>query len=137
MVLATTPSGNNKSNDLQSEDLYSHIEGDEVNPNAPWPASFPPVLADNPTAAKRAEFRNWWKDDTRAMLCIERKITQVQIGLLPSTPNTTARDCWNKLHELYGRLDVHAQFTLMDKVAALCLKDHNDCDRYLSEFSLA
>jgi gag-polypeptide of LTR copia-type len=117
--------------------LYSHIEGDEINPNAPWPASFPPVLAENPTAAKHAEFRNWWKDDARAMLCIERKITQVQIGLLPSTPDTTARDCWNKLRELYGRLDVHAQFALMDKVAALRLKDHNDCDRYLSEFSLA
>ena len=25
---------------LQSEDLYSHIEGDEANPNGPWPASF-------------------------------------------------------------------------------------------------
>ena len=37
---------------LQSEDLYSHIEGDEVNPNAPWPASFPPVLPDNPSAAR-------------------------------------------------------------------------------------
>jgi len=24
---------------LQSEDLYSHIEGDENNPNAAWPAS--------------------------------------------------------------------------------------------------
>ena len=122
---------------LQSEDLYSHIEGDEIDPNAPWPASFPPILPDNPTAAKRTEFRNWWKDDARTMLCIERKITQVQIGLLPSTPNTTARDCWNKLRELYGRLDIHAQFALMDKVSALRLKDHNDCDRYLSEFSLA
>ena len=57
---------------LQSEDLYSHIEGDDANPNAPWPASFPPVLAENPTAAKRTEFRNWWKDDARAMLIIER-----------------------------------------------------------------
>ena len=122
---------------LQSEDLYSHIEGDENNPNAAWPASYPPVLADNPTAARRAEFRTWWKEDARAMLIIERRITQVQLGLLPSTPETTARDCWNKIRDLYGRLDVHAQFALMDKVSALRLKDHSDCDRYLSEFSLA
>ena len=113
---------------LQSEDLYSHVEGDEVNSNAPWPASFPPVLPENPNAARRAEFRNWWKDDARAMLIIERRINQVQLGLLPSTPNTTARQCWNKICELYGRLDVHAQFALMDKVSALRLKDHNDCD---------
>jgi hypothetical protein len=99
--------------------------------------SFPPVLPDNPSAAKRTEFRTWWKDDARAMLIIERRITQVQLGLLPSTPDTTARDCWKKIRELYGRLDVHAQFALMDKVSALCLEDHNDCDRYLSEFSLA
>jgi len=26
---------------LQSEDLYSHIEGEEDNPNAAWPASYP------------------------------------------------------------------------------------------------
>ena len=122
---------------LQSEDLYSHIEGDEDNPNAPWPASYPPVLADAPTATKRAEFRNWWKDDARAMLIIERRITQVQLGLLPTGPETTARHCWNKIRELYGRLDVHAQFALMDKVSSLRLKDYNDCDQYLSEFSLA
>ena len=122
---------------LQSEDLYSHIEGDEANPNAPWPASFPPILAENPTAAKRTEFRNWQKDDVRAMLIIERRITQVQLSLLPSTPETTAKDCWNKIRDLYGRLDMHAQFALMDKVSSLCLKDHTDCDRYLSEFSLA
>jgi hypothetical protein len=123
---------------LQSEDLYSHVEGDEVNPNAPWPASFPPVLPENPSAARQTEFRNWWKDDARAMLInVERRITQVQLGLLPSTPDTTARQCWKKIRELYGRLDVHAQFALMDKVSALRLKDHNDCDRYLSEFSSA
>ena len=122
---------------LQSEDLYSHVEGDEDDPNAPWPASYPPVLPDNPTAARRTEFRNWWKDDARTMLIIERRITQVQLGLLPSEPGTTARHCWNKLRNLYGRLDVHAQFALMDKVSNLRLKDHTDCDRYLSEFSLA
>jgi hypothetical protein len=122
---------------LQSEDLYSHIEGDEDNPNAPWPASYPPVLPENPTAARRTEFRNWWKDDARTMLIIERRITQVQLGLLPSEDGTTARHCWTKLKNLYGRLDVHAQFALMDKVSNLRLKDHNDCDRYLSEFSLA
>ena len=110
---------------LQSEDLFS------------WPASFPPVLPDNPSAAKRTEFRTWWKDDARAMLIIERRITQVQLNLLPSTPETTARHCWNKLRELYGRLDVHAQFALMDKISSLRLKDYNNCDRYLSEFSLA
>ena len=71
------------------------------------------------------------------MLIIERRITQVQLGLLPSTPETTARDCWNKIRDLYGRLDVHAQFALMDKVSALRLKDHSDCDCYLSKFSLA
>jgi len=43
---------------LQSEDLYSHIEGEENNPNAPWPASYPPILPDNPTTARRTEFRN-------------------------------------------------------------------------------
>ena len=32
---------------------------------------------------------------------------------------------------------MHVQFTLMDKVSSLRLKDHTDCDRYLSEFSLA
>src|ERR1700678_540045 len=122
---------------LQSEDLYSHVEGDEDDPNAPWPASYPPVLPDNPTAARRTEFRNWWKDDARTMLIIERRITQVQLGLLPSEPGTTARICWNKLKNLYGRLDVHAQFALMDKVSSLRLKDYADCDRYLSEFSLA
>ena len=122
---------------LQSEDLYSHIEGEENNPNAPWPASYPPILPDNPTTARRTEFRNWWKEDARTMLIIERRITQVQLGLLPLEPDTTSRHCWNKLKELYGRLDVHAQFALMDKISSLRLKDHNDCDRYLSEFSLA
>jgi gag-polypeptide of LTR copia-type len=70
------------------------------------------------------------------MLVIERRITQAQLGLLPSTPKTTARHCWNKICELYGHLDIHAQFALMDKISALCLKDHNNCDHYLSKFSL-
>ena len=71
------------------------------------------------------------------MLVIEQRITQVQLGLLPSGPEVMARHCWNKLKELYGHLNVHAQFTLMDKISSLHLKDHSDCDRYLSEFSLA
>ena len=71
------------------------------------------------------------------MFIIERRITLVQQGLLPSGPETTARHCWNKLRDLYGHLDVHAQFALIEKVSALRLKDHNDCDCYLSEFSLA
>ena len=33
---------------LQSEDLFSHIEDDEINLNAPWPASYSPVPAENP-----------------------------------------------------------------------------------------
>ena len=114
-----------------------HIEGDKDNLNAPWLASYPPILADNPSVACRTKFRNWWKDDTRTMLVIEQRITQVQLGLLPSGPEVMARHCWNKLKELYGHLDVHAQFTLMDKISSLHLKDHSDCDRYLSEFSLA
>ena len=104
---------------LQSEDLYSHIEGDENNPNTAWPASYPPVLPENPSVARRTEFRNWWKDDARAMLIIERKISQVQLGLLPAEPETTARHCWTKLRELYGHLDVHAQFALMDKISSI------------------
>jgi hypothetical protein len=68
-----------------------------------------------------AKFRNWWKDDVHTMLIIERRITQVQLGLLSSEPGTTARHCWNKLKNLYGCLDVHAQFTLMDKVSNLQL----------------
>lgn len=70
------------------------------------------------------------------MLIIKQRITQVQLGLLPSGPKITSRHCWNKLKELYGWLDVHTQFALMDKVSSLHLKDHNDCDHYLSEFSL-
>src|SRR5271168_2558775 len=62
---------------LQSEDLYSHIEGDENNPNTAWPASYPPVLPENPSVARRTEFQNWWKDEARAMRIIERKISQV------------------------------------------------------------
>src|ERR1700679_4241632 len=100
---------------LQSEDLYSHIEGDKNNLNAAWPASYPPVLPENPSVARKTEFRNWWKDNARTMLIIEWRITQVQLGLLPSEDGTTARHCWTKLKNLYGRLDVHAQFALMDK----------------------
>ena len=59
------------------------------------------------------------------------------MGLLPSQPETTASHCWNTLQDLYGCLDVYAQFALMDKISSLRLVDHNDSDRYLSKFSLA
>ena len=56
---------------LQSEDLFSHIEEDEINSNALWPASYPLILAKNSTAAKCTKFRNWWKDDAYTMLIIK------------------------------------------------------------------
>jgi hypothetical protein len=52
-------------------------------------------------------------------------------GLLPDIAGTSFEK------NLYGRLDVCAQFSLMDKVSNLRLKDHSDCNRYLSKFSLA
>jgi hypothetical protein len=121
---------------LQGEGYWGHVEGD-ANPYAVFPIEAQPAV---PTAistpAEITEYRDWWKDDSKARTIVERHITPVTLALLPQGVTVTSRSVWETLKALYSRRDVMSQFELRDRLANAKLKDpsHRDLDRYIGEF---
>jgi hypothetical protein len=119
---------------LQGEGYWGHVEGD-ANPYAAFPIEAQPAVPSAiSTPAEITEYRDWWKDDSKARTIVERRITPVALALLPQGVTVTARSVWETLKALYSRRDVMSQFELRDRLANAKLKDHRDLDRYIGEF---
>lgn len=122
---------------LMGEGVWGHAEGEEGDPLSPWRPSYPPVISATTTPDELKVVQTWWQSDAKTKDIIEHRISPLIVNLLPQGRMSSARLTWSTINDLYGRVDVTAQFALRSRIAALRLKDSLDAENYLGEFNVA
>jgi hypothetical protein len=122
---------------LHDEGYWDHVEGTN-NPFDRYPKSNCPATCTVASTALEIEaYQEWWRKDRKACGLILRRVSPVTYSCLDTGVDVTARILWNRLHDMYARTDILAQFELRERVACMELKNHVDLDRYLGEFKTA
>lgn len=121
---------------LQGEGLWGHVGGDD-DPLSPWPRIPCPVIGENFTRPQGLAFREWWQSDAKACNIIKRRLSPTVRSLLLQDDKTKAITYWEKLRDLFGRVDAYAEFELRERITSLKLRDSLDVDRYLGKFNVA
>jgi hypothetical protein len=122
---------------LCDEGYWGHVEGTN-NPFDRYPKSdCPAACTAASTPAEISAYQEWWRKDGKACGLILRRVSPVTYSCLDTGVDVTARTIWQRLHDMYARTDILAQFELHERVASMELKNHADLDRYLGDFKTA
>jgi hypothetical protein len=58
--------------------------------HSPWTASYALEVNENSNAAAMKAFREWWRNNMKALDIIERRISPIIANLLSQDPHTTS-----------------------------------------------
>jgi hypothetical protein len=120
---------------LLGEDLWKYVSSEKDKKNRLKLGIYAPELSTKPTSEEIEALDKFNSASVSAAAVILRKLSPTVLMLVPRSIEQDPRAVWAHICTQYNYTDINAQFAILNHLERARLKDANDAQRYLAEFS--